>query len=774
MIPRAGPGVAAMRILLRDADDQWMKGQPKDDRGFRRRLPRSVSARIVVAALALAVIMAGGLGALVWALVDQRATQRDATRTEAMLTAASELEASAIDLESGSRGFAITSNPDFLAPWLEARLRIPGEIANLRTLTGDAEQRVRVERLVGLIRDYEAASGPIVEAVGRDAAAARATIGGGRGKRQMDEIRARSAGIASAEHRLAETRRKQSESAANVALALGLAGALGSVLLIIGFAAYLRGLILRPVKRVAAAAERFAGGDRTARAPTGGATELDLLARSFNDMARAVQVESAERARVQAELRDRGDEFRALAENSPDIIVRVDAGMHISYVNSVVVGVTGLTAESFLGRSILEIEGELPVPLDWSRALREVLDTGEPRTIEQPFESPAGTVLFESRMIPETSPDGVVGHALVLSRDVTDERSAETRLRADEREQDALRRVATAVASERSAPELFKLVAKEAGRLLDMEMAGVSRFVAVGPALVEGAWSAPGAVGDGAVDESWGDAVTLTGEATIFGAPPGPGEDGGVIGVAAPIRVGQRLWGAVAASTTRPGDIDPAATGILSRFAELVSLAISSSEAREQLLALASTDPLTGLPNLRTFTQRLGDEVVRARRHSRPLSLMMIDIDHFKLVNDTHGHDVGNRVLIEIARRLARLVRGEDTVARVGGEEFAWILPESDGRDAYWVAERARAAIAETPFPLAGHLTISAGVCEIDAAAYPDELFRRADAALYAAKAQGRNTTVRWSPDDDAIPTRSSPAASTSGPEPPDSPRRPR
>ena len=146
---------------------------------------------------------------------------------------------------------------------------------------------------------------------------------------------------------------------------------------------------------------------------------------------------------------------------------------------------------------------------------------------------------------------------------------------------------------------------------------------------------------------------------------------------------------------------------------------------------------------------------------------MMIDIDHFKLVNDTHGHEVGNQVLIEIAHRLSGLARGEDTVARVGGEEFAWILPESDARGAYWVAERARAAVAETPFRGVGHLTISAGVCEIDEAADPDELFRRADAALYSAKAQGRNTTVRWSPDATAIPTRSSPEAWTSGPAPP-------
>jgi diguanylate cyclase (GGDEF)-like protein/PAS domain S-box-containing protein len=736
-------------------EDQAKRGRARTWR------PSSVSAHILAAALVLAVVVIAALGALVWALVDQRGAQRDAVRTEAVLAAATRLEASAIDLESGSRGFAITSNPDFLAPWREAHSRIPAEIETLRTLTHDAHQRVRVERLAGLIREYEATwSGPIVEAARRDAAVARATIGGGRGKRRMDQIRARSAEIVSVERGLAENRRGRSESAANLALSLGLGCALGSALLIIGFAAYLRDLIVRPIRRVAGAAGRFAGGDRSARAARGGADELDLLARSFNDMASAVETESSERERAQAELRERGEEFRSLAENSPDIVLRVDAEMHVTYINGVVVGATGLTAESFLGRSILEIEGELPVPLDWSRTLREVLDTGEPRTIVRPFESPAGPVWLESRMIPERSPDGVVRHALVLSRDVTDARAAETRLRANEREQDALRTVATAVASEASAPELFALVAEEAGRVLDMEMAGVSRFVPVGPALVEGAWSAPGAVGDGAVDESWGDAVTLTGEATVFGAPSGPGEGGDVSGVAAPIRVGQRLWGTVAAATTRPGAIDPAATEILSRFAELVSLAISSAEAREQLAVLASTDALTGLPNQRAFSDRLGDEVVRARRHGRPLSLVMMDIDRFKLVNDTHGHEAGNRVLIEVGRRLSGLARGEDTVARVGGEEFAWILPESDARGAYWVAERARAAVAEMPFAGVGHLTISAGVCEIDEVADKDELFRRADAALYSAKAGGRDITVRWSPHGAATPTRSSPGAS--------------
>jgi diguanylate cyclase (GGDEF)-like protein len=285
----------------------------------------------------------------------------------------------------------------------------------------------------------------------------------------------------------------------------------------------------------------------------------------------------------------------------------------------------------------------------------------------------------------------------------------------------------------------------------------------MGSAEVVGAWPVPEEAGGGAVEALCGARVTTAGWAALLGAP---GAGGDADGIAEPVAVDGRLWGAVAAA--RPGPIDPAARKTLADFASLVSLAIGAAEARERLGALAATDPLTGLPNQRTFAKRLDEEVVRARRHDRPLSLLMIDIDHFKLINDAHGREAGDRVLIEIAHRLAGLARGEDTVARVGGEEFAWILPESDARGGYWVAERARSAIAETPFREVGHITISAGVCEIDEAAYPDELFRRADAALSSAKAQGRNTTVRWSPDATAIPTRSSPGASTSGPAPPD------
>src|ERR1700674_4647513 len=124
----------------------------------------------------------------------------------------------------------------------------------------------------------------------------------------------------------------------------------------------------------------------------------------------------------------------------------------------------------------------------------------------------------------------------------------------------------------------------------------------------------------------------------------------------------------------------------------------------------------------------------------------MIDLDHFKQVNDTHGRLAGDEVLTEIAARFSARVRAEDTLARVGGEEFAWLMPDTDGRAAWLVGERARREIAESPFTTVGKVTVSAGVAELREGMSVTELFRRADAALYWAKDHGRNACMRFTP----------------------------
>ena len=160
----------------------------------------------------------------------------------------------------------------------------------------------------------------------------------------------------------------------------------------------------------------------------------------------------------------------------------------------------------------------------------------------------------------------------------------------------------------------------------------------------------------------------------------------------------------------------------------------------------AAIDPLTGLANHRTFHERLRTELERARRHGRGLALVLMDLDHFKQVNDAHGHQVGDRVLEHAARVLAAETRTGELVARVGGEEFAMLLPEADEDEAFRAAERVRRAIADTEFPGVGRMTMSAGVCDVHQAPDADTLYRLADVALYRAKHRGRNMVQRYSP----------------------------
>jgi diguanylate cyclase (GGDEF)-like protein len=168
-----------------------------------------------------------------------------------------------------------------------------------------------------------------------------------------------------------------------------------------------------------------------------------------------------------------------------------------------------------------------------------------------------------------------------------------------------------------------------------------------------------------------------------------------------------------------------------------------ASRELERLAALALRDPLTGLANRRAFEDALARELARASASGEPLGVVALDVDHFKRVNDAHGHAAGDAVLVEVAARGAAALRAGDLLARVGGEEFAAILPGAALGQARDVAERIRARIAAAPVRVAGaalEVTASLGC----AALAPDDagegpLLARADARLYAAKRGGRN-----------------------------------
>jgi len=162
-------------------------------------------------------------------------------------------------------------------------------------------------------------------------------------------------------------------------------------------------------------------------------------------------------------------------------------------------------------------------------------------------------------------------------------------------------------------------------------------------------------------------------------------------------------------------------------------------QANKELSELAMRDGLTGLINHRTFQERLADEFARTERHFSPLSLLMIDVDHFKAYNDAFGHPAGDALLKRLAELLADSARASDIVARYGGEEFAILLPVTDTAGAVELAERLRIRIETADWQSAG-ITVSVGVaaCGRDRQT-PGQLLAHADKALYKSKADGRN-----------------------------------
>jgi diguanylate cyclase (GGDEF)-like protein len=162
----------------------------------------------------------------------------------------------------------------------------------------------------------------------------------------------------------------------------------------------------------------------------------------------------------------------------------------------------------------------------------------------------------------------------------------------------------------------------------------------------------------------------------------------------------------------------------------------------EQMKFQANRDPLTGLYNQRYFWEVLRDEVNRGQRYQIPLSLLFLDLDHFKEVNDTYGHAVGDEVLQAVSRLIETSIRQSDQLFRYGGEEFAIICPQSSQAQAYHLAERLRSRLAEEPLKLSDRslpVTMSIGVASLMGAMTATEILQRAGAALYRAKQEGRN-----------------------------------
>jgi diguanylate cyclase (GGDEF)-like protein len=219
---------------------------------------------------------------------------------------------------------------------------------------------------------------------------------------------------------------------------------------------------------------------------------------------------------------------------------------------------------------------------------------------------------------------------------------------------------------------------------------------------------------------------------------------------ALPLHSATGVNGVLAVWSARSPALDPDGLELLPLLAPQIALHIEQAREIDRIRETAARDPLTQLRNRRAFDEVFESETVRFARYGRPLSLLVIDLDHFKSINDQFGHEAGDDVLCRTARVIEASIRDIDTAARFGGEEFVVLLPETDIASALDVAERIRATVADSDIDFRGRriqvrASIGVSACP-DRVPLPGELLGSADRALYQAKAEGRNRVVAAGP----------------------------
>jgi len=378
-------------------------------------------------------------------------------------------------------------------------------------------------------------------------------------------------------------------------------------------------------------------------------------------------------------------------------------------VNDGLCAMTGLARDDLVGRPLLTHwpEDERPI---MEAALAACATAGAAER-DMMLPGPDGT-RFPAIVSVATAPgaDGAIGAYVLTIQDVTE------RVRT-ERVRSSLGRVGAMVSMGAGVEAILERVACELASLAEDGVGGVER-----------------GVGDDAL------VVASSGGTAEAGSPP---SGDGVLG--ATVTVADAPWGRVTVLPA-PGRTLPEGIGeALEAMADLVASALVAEQARALLVARDGADPLVGLPDARAFAELMERESERSRRYGRPLSLVLVDVDGFRQINERHGQVAADGVLREVAGRMQAHVRSSDWIGRTGGDEYAWLLPETDEPAARDAAARLRRSLAEAPFPGVGYLTASLGISSSASAEGAADLYRQAEVALHWAKVSGRNRAVPYS-----------------------------
>ena len=223
--------------------------------------------------------------------------------------------------------------------------------------------------------------------------------------------------------------------------------------------------------------------------------------------------------------------------------------------------------------------------------------------------------------------------------------------------------------------------------------------------------------------------------------------------VTIPLMIENEIIGVMNLNDNEKGLYDIGDLDFALNVSEFVALSISNAMLYERAEKLSVTDGLTGLDNHQQMQTLLKNEVVRCRRYNSPLSVIIMDIDHFKQVNDTYGHQKGDDILLEFSTIMKKFCRSNDVAARYGGEEFFLVLPETRIEGALHIAERIREEMAQQKFQSKGkgfNVTVSCGIAEFSPTHMEEaaDLIKVADLALYKAKHEGRNRTIQGAAND--------------------------
>jgi diguanylate cyclase (GGDEF)-like protein/PAS domain S-box-containing protein len=435
----------------------------------------------------------------------------------------------------------------------------------------------------------------------------------------------------------------------------------------------------------------------------------------------------------------------ALLSAAPVMLIAVDREWRILFANGEFERHFPVSRAD-LGRSLWDVLPRIRGTLI-ERNYREAMELDE----EREFKAKGFSGWYRTHIRP--FPRGL----LASLTDITEQKAAEEQASQLAAEHGMLHRVAEAVVRGAEPAALFELIARELGQLLGVRAVSIGRDLAGTHTDVLGNWTADDqiqmrlGVRVSDPEHEFRRAITA-GQPIRSTAADGTiskvfGAAGCQAAFAVPIYAGGRLWGGLITTSTDPN----AYTGDDARrqieLSELTGQAIGNFEAQEQLVRQAASDPLTGLVNHRTFHETMHAAVARAQSSGGVLSLALLDIDDFRVVNEMRGHRAGDHLLTSTAEALRAFVRPGDLLARVGGDEFALLLDRVDAQTALSTVERARAAVTAALRASEGTVvTASAGICDLAMAGGAERLFELTDGALYWSKVHGRNRSCVFDP----------------------------